>query len=285
MIYFLAVTIYFATHRLWRAAGLFQAAAYRGCYCGGLSTSNLKIARDVQISTKKGVTLMIDVWFDCRQDANNKDPDQHSPTLKRDHAELGTKPLPDGRQLTMLDQGVYLMASDGRCQIPVSSDNMAATFRSWKRNKLLVDKMPRDVLTIIEDVGWTIGSEIIFPSELRGGTQTINRARGWHRKIGDRFDLTLECIARWYQGEDSPLANVFDRYGDFFEWFGDFQGYVDFFLLQDFVDDKYQVKILTDFDDFQSSPLPKTVEQYTAYLQGLTEVLTLRAKRIERYAN
>ena len=59
------------------------------------------------------------------------------------------------------------------------------------------------------------GSEIIFPSELRGGTQTINRARGWHRKIGDRFDLTLECIARWYQGKDSPLANVFDRYRDF----------------------------------------------------------------------
>lgn len=228
---------------------------------------------------------MIDVWFDCRQDANNKDPDQHSPTLKRYHTELWTKPLPDGRQLTMLDQGAYLMASDGRCQIPVSSDNMAATFRSWKRNKLLVEKMPRDVLTIIEDVGWIIGSEIIFPSELRGGTQTINRARGWHRKIGDRFDLTLECIARWYQGEDSPLANVFDRYGDFFEWFGDFQGYVDFFLLQDFVDDEYQVKILTDFDDFQSSPLPKTVEQYTAYLQGLTEVLTLRTERIERYVN
>ena len=64
-----------------------------------------------------------------------------------------------------------------------------------------------------------------------------------------------------------------------------FQGYVDFFLLQDFVDDEYQVKILTDFDDFQSSPLPKTVEQYTAYLQGLTDTLTLRAKRIERYAN
>ena len=61
-----------------------------------------------------------------------------------------------------------------------------------------------------------------------------------------------------------------------------FQGYVDFFLLQDFVDDEYQVNILTDFDDFQSSPLPQTVEQYTAYLQGLTEVLTLRAERIER---
>ena len=228
---------------------------------------------------------MVDPWFDCRQDANNKDPDQHSPTLKRYHAELWTKPLPDGRQLTMLDQGAYLMASDGRCQIPVSSDNIVATFEAWKRNKLIVEQTPRDVLTAINNIDWRIGSEIIFPSELRGGTQTINRARGWHRKIGDRFDLTLECIARWYRGEDNPLANVFDRYGDFFEWFGDFQGYVDFFLLQDFVDDEYQVKILTDFDDFQSSPLPKTVEQYTAYLQGLTEVLTLRAKRIERYIN
>ena len=172
-----------------------------------------------------------------------------------------------------------------KTQISTVRRYMAATFRYWKRNKLLVEKMSQDVLTIIEDVGWTIGSEIIFPSELRSGTQTINRARGWHRKIGDWFDLTLECIARWYQGKDSPLADVFDRYDDFFEWFGDFQGYVDFFLLQDFVDDEYQVNILTDFDDFQSSPLPQTVEQYTAYLQGLTEVLTLRAKRIERYAN
>ena len=85
---------------------------------------------------------MIDVWFDCRQDANNKDPDQHSPTLKRYHAELWTKPLPDGRQLIMLDQGAYLIASDGRCQIPVSSDNMVATFETWKRNKLIVEQTP-----------------------------------------------------------------------------------------------------------------------------------------------
>ena len=34
---------------------------------------------------------MIDVWFDCRRDANGKDPDQHSLTLKRYHAKLWTK--------------------------------------------------------------------------------------------------------------------------------------------------------------------------------------------------
>jgi len=158
---------------------------------------------------------MVDVWFDYRRDANNKDPDQHSQTLKRYHAELWTRKLPDGRQLTMLDQGVYLVASDGRWQILVSSDNMAATFRSWKRNRLLIEQMSREVLVAVDDIGRTIGSEIIFPSELRGGTQTINRARGWHRKIADRFDLTLD--ARWYQSKDSPLASVFDRYRDFFD--------------------------------------------------------------------
>ena len=31
------IPYYFATHRLWQAAGLFQAAAYWGRYCGGLS--------------------------------------------------------------------------------------------------------------------------------------------------------------------------------------------------------------------------------------------------------
>ena len=60
---------------------------------------------------------MIDPWFDCRQDAHGRDPDQHSLTLKRYHARLWTKPLPDGCQLTMLDQGAYLIASDGRCHL------------------------------------------------------------------------------------------------------------------------------------------------------------------------
>lgn len=69
-----------------------------------MSTLNLHIARDEQISTKKGMTLMIDVWFDCRQDANGKYPDQHRLTLKRYHAESWAKPLPNGRQLTMLDR-------------------------------------------------------------------------------------------------------------------------------------------------------------------------------------
>lgn len=57
----------------------------------------------------------------------------------------------------------------------------------------------------------------------------------WHNKkkykdlISDRWDLTLECIRRYYNGEDSPLYNVFLNDKAFFDLFVDFKGYVDFF--------------------------------------------------------
>lgn len=60
-------------------------------------------------------------------------------------------------------------------------------------------------------------------------------ARGFHPRITDRIDLTLECIRRHYQAEDSPRGEVLARYGDFFALFEDFRGYVDFWLLHVFV--------------------------------------------------
>lgn len=50
-----------------------------------------------------------------------------------------------------------------------------------------------------------------------------------------RFDLTVECIRRHYAAGDSPLAATLARYADFFALFEDFQGYVEYFLLQDLV--------------------------------------------------
>src|SRR5690606_6071600 len=45
----------------------------------------------------------------------------------------------------------------------------------------------------------TIGGYALFPRNGEGQTgQTINQARGVHGQIADRFDLTLECIRRYY---------------------------------------------------------------------------------------
>ncbi len=70
---------------------------------------------------------------------------------------------------------------------------------------------------------------IVWPGNRIDGTMTINGARGFHPKIKDRFDLTLECVCRHYSGLLSPLCERLARYGDFFALFIKFEGYVHFF--------------------------------------------------------
>ena len=82
---------------------------------------------------------------------------------------------------------------------------------------------------------YKIGGTIIFPRH----RNSFNQSRGMNRKICDRWDLTLECIRRYYVGEDSPLQKAIERDKDFFDLFVDFKGYVDYFFLQDCVDDDY----------------------------------------------
>ena len=46
--------------------------------------------------------------------------------------------------------------------------------------------------------------------------------------------------SRYYRHQDSPLAPALGRYAGFFALFEDFQGYVDFFLLQDLLSSDYE---------------------------------------------
>ena len=94
---------------------------------------------------------------------------------------------------------------------------------------------------------------------------TNNIAGGFNRSIADRFDLTLECIRRHYVDQASPLASTLSRYADFFALFGDFRGYVSFFLLDDLVTDDCSVKFFMPFDDFR----PAVGPQGRRHLQGV----------------
>jgi len=125
----------------------------------------------------------------------------------------------------------------------------------------------------------TIGGHIIFPAHKRNGF-TINQARGVNRKICDRFDLTLECVRRFYLNESSPLYDTLNRYKDFFEQFIDFDNYIKFFLLEDFVDDTNRVKFTLPFDDFHRSALPQTVEEYRDYINQTIHIIECRNQRI-----
>lgn len=152
--------------------------------------------------------------------------------------------------------------------------------------KAVIDQLSEAEIEHLTAVSYTIGGLVIFPSNKVEGKLTMNGARGLSRKIADRFDLTLECIRRHYRGEDSPLKVTIDRYREFFALFDDFRGYVDFFLLQDLVDDTAQaaVRFFLPFDNFTTSSVPTTVDTYRDYAARSIAFVEARNKRIAELA-
>ena len=113
----------------------------------------------------------------------------------------------------------------------------------------------------------------------------MNRARGCHPRICDRWDQTLECIKRFYNHEPSPLDKALYKSEAFFRLFIDFKGYVDFFLLQDCVDDDYNVKLWLDTALFETMPLPKTIDIYLKWIESQRNFVKQRGLRIKDYCN
>lgn len=72
----------------------------------------------------------MDITFDVRTDAGGKDPDTHSPTLRRYHKRLWSKPLPGGRSFLLDDTtpGAYLHHRSDLGEFFLSSDSVTPTF-------------------------------------------------------------------------------------------------------------------------------------------------------------
>jgi len=133
---------------------------------------------------------------------------------------------------------------------------------------------------------YTIGGMMVWPAIRIGGMRTINGERGCLRSLQDRFDLTVECIRRQYLEMPSPLSAVLTRYADFFYLFRDFDGFVDFFLLQDLVDESTSmVKFFMPFEGFATSPWPRPLDRYLAYRERAIEFIHARNHRIASAMN
>lgn len=222
----------------------------------------------------------IDIHFDVRTDSHDKDPDSASTTLKAYHQLLWSKPLPNGKMMSLTQgKGYYLKWND----IYFGSDSIIVSFwhARYKHRDLIVSSIP-NVKDYREDYlkkASTIAGYVIFP-QIRW---SMNQARGCSRKISDRWDLTLECIRRYYSGEPSPLDTALQRSKAFFDLFVDFKGYVDFFLLQDCVDENYNVKFWLDTPLFVSMPMPKNLDEYYKWIDSQLDFVAKRGKRIEEY--
>ncbi|MBR2812178.1 MAG: hypothetical protein IKD69_12445 [Solobacterium sp.] len=242
---------------------------------------------------------MIDVSFDFTMDSpdywknfwdNNKglggggcDPDSASKTLQKYHQLLWSKPLPCGEtmNLTCGSESNYLTWNHFR----FGSDSILASFR-YQRNKDLLVKVAQsvsDYKSYMEDFvhsSYTIGGMIIFPKHIN----SINQRRGTNPFIRDRWDLTLECIRRYYSGEENPLNDVLKQDKEFFDLFIDFKGYTDFFLLQDCLSqDASSVKIWLGSGNLKENPIPQTIEEYLYWIETELSFVKKRNKRIEEY--
>lgn len=226
-------------------------------------------------------SMTIDTLFDFRSDTPaSKDPDTWSPTLSCYHKHLWSKPLPCGTvfHLEYRNAPYYLKHSSTLGEFSLSSDTVVPTYWWLKNIRELVTEQE---LADFRSMAFTIGGMMVFPSNQIERQWTINQTRGLNRQLSDRFDLTVECIRRHYIAAESPIGEALNRYSDFFRLFKDFQGYVEFFHLQDLVrNDGSSVNFFLPFDNFNSSPVPHNASAYRDYRERAVEFITSRNQRI-----
>lgn len=226
------------------------------------------------------MTAGVDTSFNYHDDSDGKDPDKYSPTLRRHHQLLWSKELPtrSGR-FDLTPEGTSHLTHRSALGTFYLSSDAITTRLLGKASRAIREVHEGD---IPEYLGYTAGSAIVFPGNKINNQMTINGARGFHPRIADRFDLTLECIRLHYLGRPNPLGKPLRRYASFFSLFGDFDGYVRFFLLDDLVECDGKVRFFhPSTADFSThSAVPRSGEEYLRYLANKNAFITARNARI-----
>ncbi|MBR4326986.1 MAG: hypothetical protein IKP73_15835 [Bacteroidales bacterium] len=209
------------------------------------------------------------------------DPDAKSKTMQNYHRLIYSRVLPNGEKMELKNDSTCLYWNN----IWFGNDSITATFRHVDYRPMLdkvaesMDNYRGFVENYLRKL-YTIGGEIIFPAH----RYSINQARGMHRKISDRFDLTLECIRRYYKNEPNPLEKCLNKDKVFFAKFNDFKGYVEFFFLQDLVSENYDnVLFWLENDNFTQKTLPQSVEEYLQFVNAELEFVAKRNQRIDKF--
>lgn len=195
------------------------------------------------------------------------DPDRSSPMLREYHRIVWSGELPNGQMLILENDPYGYLNWNG---MRFGSDSITASFR-YRRCRHLLEQVEvgmDDYRGFVENyihAFYTMGGMIIFPRHCN----SINQVRGTDRRICDRWDLTLECIRRYYSGEDSPISWCLEQDKEFFDLFVNFRGYVDFFCLRGCVSDDYsKVNMGLDTELFVKDPLPGTVDEYMSWIES-----------------
>lgn len=252
----------------------------KGCRPRGLSTWG----------RTNRVRARINTAFDVRSDSAANDPDAGSATLAGYHQMLWSRKLPGGGQFDFAPvQGRWgweLHTDSPAGPLTVSSDTFVNTYTHQPSYRQVSEELTADEKETFLAVAYTIGGFLVWPNVSQGGG-TINQDRGFRRAIGDRADLTLECLRRFYSGlvdkPENPLGDTLGRYGSFLRLFGDFAGFVEFFLLGDLVNGDGSVRFFLPFDGFAGPGRPVDVAAWRAYRVAASAFVQDRNARIAEW--
>ncbi|MBQ2243922.1 MAG: hypothetical protein II318_06925 [Bacteroidales bacterium] len=213
------------------------------------------------------------------------DPDVKSKMLQEYHRILWSRNLPNGEkmQLEKSTGSDYLRWNNFR----FGSDSIFVSFR-YKKYRFMLEEVAKHKFNYHQFIEnylhrvSTIAGHIIFPK----GINSINQTRGCNPFISDRWDYTLECIRLFYKDYESPLFEVLQRNKDFFELFVDFEGYINYFFLQDFVTEDYTSVIMHDNGKvFRKNPRPENPQEYVSWIENQISLHDKRKERILKYCN
>lgn len=244
------------------------------------------------------------------------DPDAYSARLRGWHKVLWSKNLLGAGQLDLQSEGHGLR--DRESGAFLKSDAAVPVWERWgevqgflAETQGLLQGRRRGS---IHDLGWRLydmGGLILFPGYQVDRAWTINQAKGCTRiLIADRLDLTLECIRLYYElqrdltdpsaalpdgyNRINPLGSVLHRYRSFFDIFPSFDGYIDFWLLDDLVVRDEGGLCVTcllprtssgPYDFTREVALPVDKDQYCDYLVAADDFVDRRNRRMAQGAD
>lgn len=217
-----------------------------------------------------------------RLDAGGRDMDQFSPTLRRYHQMLWSRPLPGGTAFD-LDAGGdptgdYLVAPDG---LVLASDSLINSMTHWSRLRPVLASVPEDEQEAFRVRASSVAATGLWPKRSGPSGQSINQARGQHPHVADRLDLTVECVRRHYIGEQSPLANALNGAADFFALWPDWRTWITWWLLDDLLDNDGEIRWLLPFSEFGAEKAwPTTPVDWRSYRDCCFDFIERRAARM-----
>ena len=193
-----------------------------------------------------------------------RDPDSHSEELYSDlYNYYNNKQLPNGN--TIIAKSIKLRSKNEEpwWELVIDSVNEGNTIAKLGLGADYIGPsiywacesgMNIEEIESFLQISRTFGGHIVWPRwiglpqsggeiEFVEGFISINTSRGGEKGFFDRIDLTLFDLKKWYLNQSCKLKKAYDKNKIWLEQFGDFNGFIDFFELKDYVcENGYRVK-------------------------------------------